>query len=85
MGNSVRIAMKHYLQVTDAEFQKAIRGDAESGAESGAPNCQSEQKALQNAVQQAAAASCMQSKNPQRPFSLQVVTHHAAVRCSKMS
>jgi integrase len=44
MGNTPRIAMKHYLQVTDDDFQKAI-----VGAESGALDA----KAVQNPVQHA--------------------------------
>jgi integrase len=40
LGNSIRIASKHYLQATDADFQRAAESDAE---------------ALQNAVQRPAA------------------------------
>jgi len=36
LGNIPRIAMKHYLPVTDADFARASRG----GAETGAPNAQ---------------------------------------------
>ncbi len=32
LGNSPRIALKHYLQVTDADFERASQGGAESGA-----------------------------------------------------
>ena len=32
IGNSARVAQKHSLQVTDADFDRAIRGGAESGA-----------------------------------------------------
>jgi integrase len=32
LGNSNLIATKHYLSVTDADFDKAVRGGAESGA-----------------------------------------------------
>lgn len=32
IGNSARVAQKHYLQVTDADFDRAVRGGAESGA-----------------------------------------------------
>ena len=41
IGNSASIAAKHYLQLTDADFEKAIEGGAESGA-----------VVMQNAVQQ---------------------------------
>jgi integrase len=43
-GNSQRVALRHYLQVTDDDFERAIGGGAESGA-----------KAVQNTVQQPAA------------------------------
>jgi hypothetical protein len=46
LGNSPSVATKHYLQVTDADFARALRGAAKCGA-----------AALQNAVQQAAAPS----------------------------
>ncbi len=36
LGNTPTIAMKHYLMVTSDHFSAAIRGDAKSGAESGA-------------------------------------------------
>lgn len=32
IGNTARIASKHYLQVTDADFQRAAGGGAQSGA-----------------------------------------------------
>src|SRR5262245_27943474 len=32
IGNSVPVAAKHYLQVTDADFLRAASGGAESGA-----------------------------------------------------
>jgi integrase len=43
LGNTPRIALKHYLQVTDADFEKAAQGGAKSGALIG--------KAAQNAAQ----------------------------------
>ena len=46
IGNSARIAEKHYLQVIDADFEKAVKGGAESGAVS-----------VQKAVQRPAALS----------------------------
>jgi integrase len=48
IGNTERIAAKHYLQVTDDYFQRAAGGAARSGAVS-------PEKALQNPVQQPAA------------------------------
>lgn len=47
LGNTPRIAMKHYLQVTDDDFERATQGGAESGAD-----------AAQNRAQQAAAGNC---------------------------
>ena len=32
LGNTPRIAMKHYLMVTEGDFQRAIGGGAQSGA-----------------------------------------------------
>ena len=46
MGNSEKIAQKHYLQVTDDHFERASGGGAKSGAQP-----------VQNAVQQPAASS----------------------------
>ena len=46
LGNTPRIALKHYLQVTDADFERAAKGGAESGA-----------RVAQNAAQQAHAGS----------------------------
>ena len=46
MGNSAPIAAKHYLQLTDADFEKAVKGGAKSGAVS-----------VQKAVQRPAALS----------------------------
>jgi hypothetical protein len=58
LGNTPRIAEKHYLITSDADFNEAAgidRGDKEqSGAESGAPNAPPGQNAVQNAVQHAA-------------------------------
>jgi hypothetical protein len=33
IGNSEAIALKHYLQVTDDHFERAVRGEAEIGPE----------------------------------------------------
>jgi hypothetical protein len=33
LGNTPRIAMKHYLQVTDADFERASQSGAENGAQ----------------------------------------------------
>lgn len=46
IGNTPKIALGHYLQALDADFAKAVKGGAESGA-----------VVVQNAVQSPAAAS----------------------------
>ena len=46
LGNSQRVAAKHYLQVTDADYERAAEGGAKSGAQ-----------AAQNAAQQVAGDS----------------------------
>jgi len=47
LGNSAPIAARHYLTVTDADFDRAVQGGAFSGA-----------VAVQNAVQQPSAGNC---------------------------
>jgi hypothetical protein len=39
LGNSALIAQKHYLQVTDAEFQRGAQIPAQSGAERACDTC----------------------------------------------
>ena len=51
LGNSPRIAMKHYLMTTEADFQRAAAGSAKRGAKSGALEAQ-------NAAQPASADIC---------------------------
>lgn len=51
LGHTPRIAMKHYLQVRDTDFARAVEGGAESGA-----------VAVQKAVQQAHAPNCTDSQ-----------------------
>lgn len=64
IGNSPAVAAKHYLQVTDADFEKAIQRGTNCGT-----------LRAQNAAQQAAAPSCNdmqeQQENPGKvePFS----------------
>ena len=57
LGNTPRIALKHYLQVTDADFERACRGGAENGA-----------RAAQNEAQQAHAANRTDSQEPTQPL-----------------
>jgi hypothetical protein len=54
IGNSSRIAAKHYLQITEADFARAAGGGAISGAE-----------AVQNPVQQPAATVRTDSQGEQ--------------------
>jgi integrase len=60
IGNSAPVAAKHYLSVTDLDFDKALRGDAHSDA-----------PATQNTTQPRTAAKCppvpppLQTKMPQ--------------------
>ncbi len=54
IGNSQPVAMKHYLQITDEHFERAIKGGAESGAQ-----------ALRNPMQQPAALSRTESLEQQ--------------------
>ena len=60
LGNTPKVALKHYLQVTDADFEKAVQGGAESGALS-APE----------AAQDTSATSCKHlpenEKAPEKP------------------
>ena len=67
IGNSERIAAKHYLQVTDEHFERAAKG----GAESGAPAAQ---KQAQHATAPSGTDSQEQKKTPDNPG---VVLHHA--------
>lgn len=46
LGHTPTIALRHYLQTTDADFERAIKAPTESGAKSGA---RSAQKAAQQA------------------------------------
>ena len=54
LGNTPKIALKHYLAPTDADFQKAAGTRGEGAAKSGARDAE---MALQKAVQQPAASS----------------------------
>jgi len=70
IGNTAAIAQKHYLQVTDADFNRASSMPVQRGTESGTV-------AAQNAAQQAAAAfrtvSQEKQKTPENPGFLQDV------------
>jgi integrase len=55
IGNTERVASKHYLQVTDDHFNKAVKGGAKSGA-----------VAVQNPVQQPAALDGAESQKTKK-------------------
>lgn len=57
LGNTPRIALKHYLQVTDADFERAAEASEKGGAESGA-------RSAQNAAQPGRAAKGGESHEP---------------------
>ena len=58
LGNTPRVALKHYLQVTDADYDRAGMGAAKSGAD-----------ALQNQVQQRSAITS--NKSPETTQALE--------------
>ena len=57
LGNTPRIALKHYLQVTDTDFERAAEVTNEGGAESGA-------RSAHNAAQPGRAAKGGDSHEP---------------------
>ncbi len=59
IGNSAPIAARHYLQVTEVDFERAARGVGKSGAKSGA-------REAQNPAQQPAAESGATSQKTQK-------------------
>lgn len=67
LGNTPKIAMKHYLQVTDADFERAAVGGAKSGA-----------WAVQNAVQPLSADIRHNAQNPTQPQGQQALRRIAA-------
>ncbi len=69
LGNTVSIAVKHYLQVTDDDFARASGGGAESGAQ-----------AAQNTAQHTCAGNCMESPElTKTPIDTEFVQHQALV------
>ncbi len=63
LGNTPTIAVKHYLQVTDADFERASK----SAAKSGAMDAETASKALQNPVQTVYATARQDSTEPPQP------------------
>ena len=60
LGNTEAVATKHYLQVTDDHFQRAVQG----GAKSGSPDAESDSQAAHFPAQQPAATSRVDTKKP---------------------
>lgn len=56
LRNTPRVALKHYRQTLNADFEKAVRGSAELGA-----------RALQNPVQTGAARDGQETTRPPQP------------------
>jgi integrase len=73
IGNSAMIAAKHYLQVREADFDRAAGGAAKSDA-----------KALQNPVQQPAARLCKQSQTISQVFENKKVMRADATQCDSV-
>jgi hypothetical protein len=72
--------MKHYLQVTDADFERASQGGAEGGAESDA-------QVAQNRAQQAHATCRKASQEAKQPLAALGVyaSHSGALRDSAIN
>ncbi|MBS0195441.1 MAG: site-specific integrase [Planctomycetes bacterium] len=74
MGNSPAVARAHYLSVRDSDFEKAVQGEAKSGADSGA-------QAAQIPAQHAAAGRRNESQNGAQVLAPCGVTRDAATSC----
>ena len=72
IGNTPQIAMKHYLQVTEADYQKANEGGAESGAQ-----------AAQNEAQQQHAEHRSASHKRHKPLTDKRLVPIKAMTCDK--
>ena len=73
LGNTPAIAMRHYLMTTDEHFAKAIRGEAEGGAE-----------AVQKPAPQAHAASGNDSHEPKAAHEKTPVLLGSATFCETL-
>ena len=84
IGNSPNVAQKHYLQVTDADFQQAAE-EVTSAPATKKSEAKSEavrpKKALQKPKQQTAEGSSKDSQETQEPHAEQGVTLNTAVPC----
>ena len=70
LGNSAPIAARHYLQVTDADFDRAVQGGAKSGA-----------LETHNQAQHAAAGDCEESQERQKAPENQGLLPVVAIPC----
>jgi len=64
LGNTPRVAMKHYLQVTDSDFERASKGGAKSGAEAVQNQVQSMQATIGYNAQETTQAPVNQGLGP---------------------
>jgi integrase len=71
IGNSQAVAAKHYLQVTDADYERASAGGAESGAQTG-------NNAAQNQAQPSSANFCRPSQETHKALVSQGLCHSQA-------
>ena len=60
LGNTEAVATKHYLQVTDAHFEQAVKSDAKSDAQ----DAESDVKATQDPTSHPAASGSVETKKP---------------------
>ena len=70
IGNSAAIAAKHHLQVTDADFDRASQGGAESGVQ-----------VAQNRAQHAHAGNRTDSQEMKQALAVQGLVLHGADSC----
>ena len=73
IGNTERIAAKHYLQVTEDYFERAGKGAAKSGA-----------VALQNAVQSAAVSDCQEGAETTQALANQGFRQVLSIVCKSL-
>src|SRR5262249_37837408 len=77
IGNSALVAQKHYLQVTEADFERAAFGGAEGGAKCGAV-------AVQNAVQSAHAGVCQEGPEMNKAPVARGFRHILSIVCKSL-
>ncbi len=85
LGNTPTIATKHYLQVTDADFERATSRESKSGAKSGASSAPPGEKAVQNPVQTVYATSRQKSSELFQPDGNSTVLPSLGESCRAMT